>query len=88
MTHASVPADQRQVLGIHDNLVRLSVGLEDINDLIGDLDQALAKAVSVIEYTEYHVTCTQCNPNQGSVNVQSIQSIILYVLSATLTKAV
>jgi cystathionine gamma-lyase len=42
MTHASIPADIRQTLGIHDTLVRLSVGIEDIDDLIGDLERALA----------------------------------------------
>ncbi|MBP9230618.1 MAG: cystathionine gamma-synthase [Phenylobacterium sp.] len=41
MTHASIPADMRQRLGIHDGLVRLSVGIEDADDLIADLDQAL-----------------------------------------------
>ncbi len=42
MTHASVPADVRAELGITDGLVRLSVGIEDIADLLDDLDQALA----------------------------------------------
>jgi cystathionine gamma-lyase len=41
MTHASVPPAQRQALGIHDNLVRLSVGVEDVQDLIGELGTAL-----------------------------------------------
>lgn len=41
MTHASVPADQRKKLGIADNLVRLSVGIEDVDDLISDLDRAI-----------------------------------------------
>jgi cystathionine gamma-lyase len=41
MTHASVPADARARLGISDSLVRLSVGIEDVEDLIADLDQAL-----------------------------------------------
>lgn len=41
MTHASVPPEDRVRLGIGDNLVRLSVGLEDVEDLINDLDQAL-----------------------------------------------
>ncbi|XP_044169447.1 cystathionine gamma-lyase-like [Acropora millepora] len=45
MTHASVPKDQREILGISDTLIRLSVGLEDTEDLIEDLDQALKKAV-------------------------------------------
>ncbi|MCL6480227.1 MAG: PLP-dependent aspartate aminotransferase family protein [Firmicutes bacterium] len=43
MTHASVPAAVRQRIGITDGLVRLSVGIEDAEDLIADLDQALAK---------------------------------------------
>jgi cystathionine gamma-lyase len=42
MTHASVPADQRAEIGISDNLVRLSVGVEDVEDLIADLQQALS----------------------------------------------
>jgi len=43
MTHASVPPEERQRLGITDGLVRVSVGIEDVEDLIADLDQALAK---------------------------------------------
>jgi cystathionine beta-lyase/cystathionine gamma-synthase len=42
MTHASVPAEQRAALGLTDGLVRLSVGIESIEDLLADLDQALA----------------------------------------------
>lgn len=41
MTHASVPPEMRDTMGLTDGLVRLSVGIEDIDDLIGDLDQAL-----------------------------------------------
>jgi cystathionine gamma-lyase len=41
MTHASLPADVRASLGITDNLVRLSVGIEDVDDLSADLAQAL-----------------------------------------------
>jgi len=44
MTHASVPADRRAALGIHDNLVRLSVGVEDVADLRAELDAALSQA--------------------------------------------
>ena len=43
MTHASMPPDVRQKIGISDGLVRLSVGIEDVEDLIADLEQALAK---------------------------------------------
>jgi cystathionine beta-lyase/cystathionine gamma-synthase len=42
MTHASVPPELRQKIGLSDSLVRLSVGIEDVEDLIEDLDQALA----------------------------------------------
>ena len=42
MTHASVPPENRAKLGISDNLVRLSVGIEDCDDLMHDLDQALS----------------------------------------------
>ncbi len=45
MTHASVPAETRAQLGISDSLVRLSVGVEDIDDLIADLDNALSQVV-------------------------------------------
>ena len=42
MTHASVPAEVRDEIGISDALIRLSVGVEDVEDLIADLEQALA----------------------------------------------
>jgi cystathionine gamma-lyase len=42
MTHASVPAEQRKALGIDDSLIRLSVGIEDIEDLLADLQAALS----------------------------------------------
>lgn len=42
MTHASLPPEVRQSLGIHDTLIRLSVGIEDLDDLIADLDNALS----------------------------------------------
>ena len=43
MTHASVPPEKREELGITDGVVRVSVGLEDLEDLVADLDSALAK---------------------------------------------
>jgi cystathionine gamma-lyase len=42
MTHGSIPAEQRAAIGISDSLVRLSAGIEDADDLIADLDQALS----------------------------------------------
>jgi cystathionine beta-lyase/cystathionine gamma-synthase len=44
MTHASIPAETRRAHGVADGLVRLSVGIEDVADLISDLDRALAEA--------------------------------------------
>lgn len=42
MTHASIPKEEREKIGIVDSLIRLSVGIEDVEDLIADLEQALA----------------------------------------------
>lgn len=44
MTHAEVPEEVRQELGITDALIRLPIGLEDVEDLIADLNQALIAA--------------------------------------------
>ena len=41
MTHKSIPAAKRKAAGVSDSLIRLSIGLEDAEDLINDLDQAL-----------------------------------------------
>jgi cystathionine beta-lyase/cystathionine gamma-synthase len=43
MTHASIPPDRRLEIGITDGLIRISVGIEDVEDLIADLEQALAQ---------------------------------------------
>ncbi|KAJ3048325.1 mRNA decay factor cth2, partial [Rhizoclosmatium hyalinum] len=47
MTHASLTPEARAALGIDDGLIRLSVGVEDKEDLVRDLDQALRKAVQI-----------------------------------------
>ena len=44
MTHASIPAETRRANGVADGLVRISVGIEDVADLISDLDRALSEA--------------------------------------------
>ena len=44
MTHASIPADIRKKVGITDGLIRLSVGIENIEDIIEDIEQAIAKS--------------------------------------------
>ncbi|MEE6184168.1 methionine gamma-lyase [Bacillus pretiosus] len=47
MTHAAIPAELRQEMGIYDNLIRLSVGLESWEDIVSDLEQALKKVSTV-----------------------------------------
>lgn len=46
MTHGSIPEAERAILGIGENLVRLSVGVEDEEDLVRDVEQALEIAVA------------------------------------------
>tara|TARA_R110002094_G_scaffold37312_9_gene50222 strand:- start:960 stop:2126 length:1167 start_codon:yes stop_codon:yes gene_type:complete len=46
MTHASIPAAERRAAGLEDGLIRLSVGVEDGDDLIADLDQAIARSIT------------------------------------------
>ena len=46
MTHASIPREERIKNGLTDSLIRLSVGVEDIDDLIDDLKQALEQTIS------------------------------------------
>jgi cystathionine beta-lyase len=43
MTHASIPREERLKVGLTDSLIRLSVGVEDVDDLVQDLKQALAQ---------------------------------------------
>jgi cystathionine beta-lyase/cystathionine gamma-synthase len=47
MTHASVPPEMRAAMGLTDGLVRLSVGIEDVDDLLTDLDRALSAVASM-----------------------------------------
>lgn len=44
MTHGSIPPAERELLGIGDNLIRLSVGVEEVEDLVADIEQALEVA--------------------------------------------
>lgn len=54
MTHASIPREERLKNGLTDSLIRLSVGIEDVDDLIEDLDNAIGKeeSTSIIKTTE------------------------------------
>lgn len=62
LSHASIPAEERVRMGITDNLVRLSVGLEDPDDIIADLDLSLRSAVSLPygERRTYSITTCFC----------------------------
>lgn len=53
MTHASIPEETRLRLGITDSLIRLSVGLENVDDLIDDLDNALEVACSSLNHFKW-----------------------------------
>jgi cystathionine beta-lyase len=44
MTHKSIPVEKRRAAGVADSLIRLSVGLEEVNDLTEDLNNAFTKA--------------------------------------------
>jgi cystathionine beta-lyase/cystathionine gamma-synthase len=44
MTHSSIPRAEREKIGLSDGLFRISVGIENVDDLLGDLDQALDAA--------------------------------------------
>ena len=44
MTHAAFPKEIRDAVGITENLIRLSVGIENVDDLVADLDQAIAQS--------------------------------------------
>lgn len=57
MTHADVPSEQRQRVGLTDGLVRLSVGLEDPAEVIADLEQAIARAVKALRAVEGGAVC-------------------------------
>ena len=52
MTHKSIPEITRKAAGVSDGLIRLSVGIEDVEDLIEDLEQALQKVSSKIALTK------------------------------------
>ena len=62
MTHASVSFEQRQKIGILDSLIRLSVGIEDIDDILADLTQALGpgSGPAGAESIRPHASCDRC----------------------------
>ena len=59
MTHADVPRDQLREIGVSEGLLRLSVGLEDVGDIIADLEQAISASATVETHSKEQKLCTQ-----------------------------
>ncbi|KAI4891988.1 hypothetical protein NFI96_034203 [Prochilodus magdalenae] len=79
MTHASVPENERMELGISDTLIRLSVGLEDEEDIIADLAQALGAATSG---TTTALNTTSTSPKTAMVSCQTVMERLRALNSA------
>lgn len=60
MTHQSVPADERAALGIDERLVRVSVGLEDAEDLADDLRRGLNRVARAMRSSQRPGNCDWC----------------------------
>jgi cystathionine beta-lyase/cystathionine gamma-synthase len=60
MTHAPIPKEVREHCGIVDGLIRLSCGIEDVEDLIADLEQALPQSTSEVSTTELVTAAAGC----------------------------
>jgi len=52
MTHKTIPADKRRAAGVTDSLIRLSTGLEDAEDLLNDIEQALNHCHNLVKEKE------------------------------------
>ncbi|KAG9128429.1 hypothetical protein FRC07_012537 [Ceratobasidium sp. 392] len=76
MTHQSVPEVQRMALGITPNLVRLSVGIEDADDLIADIEQALLYAVPLIMPTSTSVRNLERSSNAVEYHSEAIPWLV------------
>jgi cystathionine beta-lyase len=59
MTHKTIPADKRRAAGVTDSLIRLSIGLEDAEDLVEDLKQALDLKEKKKENDQYSIINVQ-----------------------------
>ncbi|KAK3584813.1 hypothetical protein CHS0354_006230 [Potamilus streckersoni] len=74
MTHVNVPREEREKVGITDNMIRLSVGLEDEEYLIQDLDNALKIAVST---STLDTRLGQCFENRDPLTTKMEQALHL-----------
>jgi len=75
MTHASVPVEVRQKLGISDNFIRLSVGIESVEDIMDDLHQALETACKTVWFQLYiavwiHISSRKINWIQLTIDIE------------------
>jgi cystathionine beta-lyase len=59
MTHKSIPAEKRRAAGVKDSLIRLSIGLEEAEDLIADLASVL-DSLEMNESSEVYATSSEC----------------------------
>ena len=78
MTHASVPESERNELGISDTLIRLSVGVEDEEDIIADIKQSLEAAQKVNNWSflsRQHLSCTDIKTS-SRCNLKGKQQVI------------
>ena len=67
MTHKSIPSEKRKAAGVADSLIRLSVGLEEANDLIADLDQAFSR-LSVNQKNKGAFSFSGTQPQNNNIN--------------------
>ncbi|MFM9957553.1 MAG: trans-sulfuration enzyme family protein [Phycisphaerales bacterium] len=72
MTHADVPKEQRERVGLTDGLVRLSVGLEDPADIINDLAQAIEAALGTSAFGTSALRADSVSPAQGGTDLRPV----------------
>jgi cystathionine beta-lyase len=74
MTHKSIPAEKRRAAGVQDSLVRLSIGLEDAEDLVADLEQAFRHCWSLTNNADHVVG--QATNNGGSSILSNLETVL------------
>jgi cystathionine beta-lyase len=69
MSHASIPADVRAARGLPDDLVRISVGIESVDDLLADLDRAMCKAMDKVGMAQVPVAVAAGNTSPAEAQL-------------------
>ncbi len=75
MTHKSIPAVKRRATGVSDSLIRLSVGLEDVEDLVADLEQAFRHCWSLTNDREHRVVGQATNNGEAAI-LSKIETVL------------